>query len=311
MREHTFTATRMDTALAQVKRELGTGATILSSRRRADGVIEIRAAIAGEEDASAAPRESLLERILERGGLSPELARTIGARAPWAPRTLGEVPAAVADALAPQIDFRAPDLRNDRLVLALVGPTGVGKTTTLAKLAAEAALVHGRAAAIVSLDGYRIGATEQAERFADLIGIPLLVARDAESFSLALRRLADADIVFVDTPGRSPREHAAQTALAEILQKQSLEVTVTLCIAAATRDEELEQHLAVHAALRPSSITVTKVDEALRHDAAIRAPFATGLPLAWLSDGQRVPEDLDVATPERLAALLCGTEEGE
>ena len=85
-------------------------------------------------------------------------------------------------------------------------------------------------------------------------------------------------------------------------------MTSILCIAAATRREELDRTIERCAVLRPTHVALTKVDEALRHDAAVAAPVRGDLPLAWMTAGQRVPEDLEVATPAALAALLCGQE---
>lgn len=313
MGEHTYTAQRLDTALARVRRELGADAAILSSRRLDQGGFEIRARPAedGTPIDTLRPSASLLERLLAQTGLDTGIAKLLGASARRDARTLGEAQNALREALEAQIDFDTPELDHGRKIIALVGPTGVGKTTTLAKLAAEVALVRHRAVGIITLDGYRIGAVAQIQQYADLIGVPLQVARDAGSFARSVRRLADAEVIFVDTAGRSRSARSAQAQLAETLHSSGVEVNVTLCIAAATRTDELDQAIDRHTVLRPTHVAITKVDEALRHDATVAAPMSSGLPLAWLATGQRVPEDMEVATAGGLAALLCGQEDGE
>ena len=314
MPEHTYTAQSLDRALSRVKRELGADAVILSSRQLAGGgAFEVRALAA--EDATdfqqpvpASKNASLLERLLIRNGLDPQIARLFAVSAPGQPRTLREATEGLARSLADHVAFAAPDLDAPRKHLALVGPTGVGKTTTLAKIAAEAALIRQRAVGIISLDGYRIGAVQQVEQYADLIGVPLEVASDVSSFRRALRRLADAEVVLIDTAGRAPRDKAALGELAEILHSSDVEVEVTLCMNAASRKMELEDAVERHAVLLPKTLTITKLDEALQYDAIVSAHITSGLPLAWFTTGQRVPEDVEMATPEKLAAALCGEE---
>jgi flagellar biosynthesis protein FlhF len=315
MHTHTFTAARLETALDRVKRELGANAVIVSSKRLDPRRVEVRAVAAADasewrEPAAAPPREprSLVERLLIQGGVDEPLATYLASRAGGAPRTLREATEAVVEALRRSVEFALPDLRGPRRVLAFVGPTGVGKTTTLAKIAARTALVERRPVGLVTLDGYRIGATAQIEAFADLIGVPLEVARDATSFRRSLRRLADAEVVFVDTAGRAPRDDAALSELAAILQSTPDEVETTLCIAAATRRVELEHEIERHAVLAPRTLTVTKADEARQHGGVLSAHLIGALPLAWITTGQRVPEDVEVAAPEKLAAALCGEE---
>ncbi len=310
MSEHTYTAPRLHTALARVKRELGSDAAILSSRQLEGGEFEVRARAGGLASPRRAAGPSLLRRLLSRSGLDPELIELLTENEEET-QTLAGAQRVLTDALRSRISFEAPNLDLGRRTIALVGPTGVGKTTTLAKLAAEAALVRRRSVGIITLDEYRIGAAAQVQLYADLIGIPLEIARDRQSFERAMRRLADAEVIFLDTAGRAPRDRGAQAALAEILHLSGFEVNVTLCIAAATRSDELQSLIERHGVLRPKSITITKSDETLRHDATVASPMLSGLPLAWMTTGQRVPEDVERATPAGLAAVLCGLEESE
>jgi flagellar biosynthesis protein FlhF len=201
----------------------------------------------------------------------------------------------------------APGLApNGPRVVALVGPTGVGKTTTLAKLAAKAALIDRRRVGLISVDDYRIAGAEQLGRYADLIGVPMEVAHDARSLEVALRRLADADLILVDTAGRSPRDTDATRRTAETLHGAQEGVEVQLCVAAATGHAELRVTVEQNAVLRPRKLLITKLDEAVRHGGIVGAQVMAGLPLTYFTTGQRVPEDIEVASPERVASLLIG-----
>ncbi|MFK7988943.1 MAG: AAA family ATPase [Sandaracinaceae bacterium] len=315
---HTYTSPRLESALARVKRELGKDAIIVSSRRVDARGFEVRAVAAehaggwtepGGTPPSAPP--PLLERLLVQSGLEPGLSQLLAGSAPGRARTLGECTRALAASLESHIAFERPSFEPNEhgpRAIAWVGPPGVGKTTTLAKIAAEAALIERRAVGLITLDAYRVGAVAQIEQLADLMGVPLEVAEDASSFRRAMRRLADAEVVFIDTAGRARRDEAAIGQLAETLHSTENNVDVTLLLGATARPLEIADAVERHQVLMPKWLTMTKLDEALSHDAVVTAHVASGLPLAWFTTGQRVPEDVEVASAERLAAALCGEE---
>ncbi|MGE0791186.1 MAG: hypothetical protein AB7S26_36270 [Sandaracinaceae bacterium] len=320
MDERLYTAQRMDAAIRRVKRELGHDAVIVSSRL-ADGRYQVRAVPAERAEGVTMPTSasdlaragSLLHRLLLKSGLPAEVADALSAGSPSDARTLRDAVEALTVRVRETMAFDRPDLSKDRRRIAFVGPTGVGKTTTLAKVAAHAALIHQRRVGIITLDTYRVGALSQIEAFADLIGVPLETARDERSFGRALRRLSDADLVFIDTAGRAPRDKAAFMRLAEILHcaedtEDTEAVEVNLLVSATTRPAELDEIVERHAVLLPSWITITKVDEARQPDVLALAQLASARPLAWVTTGQRVPEDLVEATPEGVAAALTGEE---
>jgi flagellar biosynthesis protein FlhF len=187
--------------------------------------------------------------------------------------------------------------------VALAGPTGVGKTTTIAKLAAHAALKHGQRVALISLDTYRIGAQEQIGHYARLIDVPLVVAHDAFSFKQALQRFASYDLVLIDTAGRSPLQvEAHRTQLAQLFAGQGIQVY--LIMAGATRWLELSSAMQELSAPGSSALILTKLDEAVALGSCVNASHVSGLPIAFVTTGQRVPEDLAVAAPQDLAARL-------
>ncbi|MEM9188694.1 MAG: hypothetical protein AAGF12_05935 [Myxococcota bacterium] len=319
MLERSFRAKRFDDAIAQIKSELGADAVILSSRqitpsgRRGDLCVEVRA-IAAEDAGRMGYRSggsSPLERRLTTMGVPPSAVRALAGRVI---REMGGEPAnmlaakdALTTALEEELVFAGP-LGQESRAVALVGPTGVGKTTTVAKIAARASLLDLRRVSLITLDQYRIGATEQIEHYAELIGVPLEVAHDRRSLEVALRRQADADLVLIDSAGRSPRDIAAVGELSETLLGVDESVEVALCVPAAIRDSELTQVANVLAPLRPSRLLCTKLDEAVFLGSIIAAQVQTDLPLSYFTTGQRVPEDIEVAGAPRLAALMCGEE---
>ncbi len=321
MLERSYRAKRFDEALVQVKTELGPDAVILSSRQAGRAGIEVRAIrledalrMGYTDGTPEALAQSPFERRLKRIGIPPAAARRISRAVAV---EMGEEPAnlfaaqqALAKAFGDEMAFCGSLGRSLRCV-ALVGPTGVGKTTTLAKLAAIAALVDGREVAFVSLDQYRIGGTEQLGRYAELIGCPMEIAHDRRSLEIALRRLGRAELVFIDTAGRSPRDTAAIGELAECVHGVDEPVEVALCLPAAMRDCEVSVTCDVLSPLRATRLVATKLDEAVYLGSVVAAQLQSGLPLAHFTTGQRVPEDIEVAGPHRLAAMMCGEEEEE
>lgn len=184
----------------------------------------------------------------------------------------------------------------------LVGPTGVGKTTTIAKIAARAALIDGRRVALVTLDNYRVGGVEQIRTFADLIGIPLEVAETPA----ALAELIDPsnDLTLIDTAGRSPRDAAAIAELA--VHVAGLHLEVHLVVPAGATAAQIDELIQRYAALAPSRLLFTKLDECERAAELALAPSRTGLPITWVTTGQQVPEDIEQPTAARVLELASG-----
>jgi flagellar biosynthesis protein FlhF len=182
----------------------------------------------------------------------------------------------------------------------LVGPTGVGKTTTIAKLAARAALIENKRVALLTLDNYRVGGVDQIRTFADLIGVPLgVVASPAE---LADAIDDDNDLTLIDTAGRSPRDAAAIAELADGI-KRCGPIETHLVVAAGSNATAIESLANRYRALAPSRMLFTKVDEVENAAEMARAPLRLELPITWITTGQSVPEDIEEPTPERVMEL--------
>ncbi len=176
--------------------------------------------------------------------------------------------------------------------VALVGPTGVGKTTTIAKLAARYILRHGRRhVALVSTDGYRVAAHDQLQTYGTLLGVPVYVAEGGEQLRNVLEDLEERHLVLVDTAGMGQRDRRLEEQF-RLLRQGSPRLRSYLVMSANTDGSTLAEIAATFRRARVDGAILTKIDEAVSLGGALSALVGSGLPLAYLSDGQRVPEDL-------------------
>jgi flagellar biosynthesis protein FlhF len=196
-----------------------------------------------------------------------------------------------------------------RRAAVLVGPTGVGKTTTVAKLAALFALQAGRKVGLITVDTFRIAAVEQLKTYAKIMGLPIEVALDAASLRSAVTALSDRDLILVDTAGQSPRDEESLRELASFFPAE-LGLEVHLVLSVTTRTRDLGQILGRYAALRPTRLLLTKLDETECLGPLLSLPLGSRLPVSYLTTGQNVPDDLEEASPAGLAAYLCRQLEG-
>jgi flagellar biosynthesis protein FlhF len=185
-------------------------------------------------------------------------------------------------------------------VVVVVGPTGVGKTTTIAKLAARWSMLHGSDdLALVSTDGYRIGAREQLHTYARILGAPMHAANGAEELGQVLERLKSKKLILIDTAGMGPRDTRLAGQLAA-LQRGAARARVLLALPAHGEAQALEEILAAFAGAAPAACVLTKVDEAASLGAALSTAIRHRLPIAYVCNGQRVPEDLHGALQKKV-----------
>lgn len=199
---------------------------------------------------------------------------------------------------------RIPVLNDDPLasggILALVGPTGAGKTTTIAKLAARYAQRFGtRDLALVSTDHYRVGAQEQLFTYGRLLGVPVHSAGNAEELRQVLARLSDRKLVLIDTAGIGPRDLQLQQQLGELAAVRA-RLQTWLVLPAATQYADLDAIVQRYAAAKPVACVLSKLDETQRIGGALSAAIRANLPITYVCDGQRVPEDLQLARADQL-----------
>ncbi|HEY1812731.1 MAG TPA: hypothetical protein VGG74_10325 [Kofleriaceae bacterium] len=212
--------------------------------------------------------------------------------APAAPSARGTAPMVTSPLTAPS---------TGRCIM-LVGPTGVGKTTTIAKLAARAALIENKRVALLTLDNYRVGGVDQIRTFADLIGVPLGVVGSPAELADAIDD--DNDLTLIDTAGRSPRDVAAIAELADGI-KRCAPIETHLVVAAGSNATMIESLANRYRALAPSRMLFTKVDEIDSAAEMARAPLRLELPITWITTGQSVPEDIEEPTAERVMQLAA------
>jgi flagellar biosynthesis protein FlhF len=190
-----------------------------------------------------------------------------------------------------------------RQVIAVVGPTGSGKTTTIAKLALHPDMFAGRKVGLLCLDTYKVGGVEQLENFASIARLPLEVAYSTSQLSRAMRRLRKREVVLVDTSGTSPRS-AADVAAFDALLRQLAPDEVHLTLPAGLHREYVRHLVGEYAAHRITHVLRTKLDEYPRDTGAAAAAAEQGLPIRWVTCGQGVPHDVKlVDDPQAVDAV--------
>ena len=193
----------------------------------------------------------------------------------------------------------------ERRVVALVGPTGVGKTTTVAKLAAAFRLNEQRRVGLITIDTYRIAAVDQLKTYADIMNLPLEVAATAQEMRAALAALADCQLVLIDTTGRSPRDAmriAEQRSLLAVADPD--EVHLVLSATSSSACQQLATR--AYASTNPTSLILTKLDELPQAGNLAALLRESSLPLSYTTHGQNVPDDIRPAQRRWLARSLTG-----
>lgn len=260
-------------------------------------------------DAPVAPRTTRLGRLFAGLGLEGRVAQTVSRRvkelaqrtptAPDGPSDEELLREALADvaAVAPW-----PLAGHGKKLVALVGPSGVGKTTTAAKLAARAVLDGGLTVTFVCTDGFRVGAAAQLERYAELLGARFVLAQDADELRAAIAD-AKTDLVVVDTAGHGAPE-GMDAALASLPPTSPMARHVLLCLPAALRAVDAERFARCYAPVAPTGVCITKIDETSAPVGLVHGAAAARLPLVAFCFGQRVPEDVAPATAGALLDYL-------
>jgi len=194
-----------------------------------------------------------------------------------------------------------------RRIVALVGPTGVGKTTTIAKLAANFRLRDGIRMGLVTVDTYRIAAVEQLRTYAEIIDLPMKVVTSPREMRRALDELAGLDLVLIDTAGRSPRDELKIQELKSLLvEAQVDEVHLVLSLVASPKS--LQATAEKFAPAGTTAMILTKLDEAVGMGSLLSVARRVPLPVSYLTTGQDVPDDIEHASARRVARLVLGEE---
>lgn len=255
------------------------------------------------ELASKHPLRVSLYKKLSELGLSAEVCKYLAKGLD----SSGDVEQAMQAALK-QLNHQLPIANDDMLnhggVYAMVGPTGVGKTTSIAKLAARFAMQHGqRHVALISTDTYRIGAHEQLMTYGRLLGVPVHAAADQQELQQLLHKLHDKKLVLIDTAGMSQRDMGLSEQFAE-LRHTSSKIRPYLVLSANAQQETLDEVIAAFRKARPEACIITKLDEAASLGGVLSSVLKHRLPLAYISTGQKVPEDIQPARAADMVARM-------
>lgn len=261
----------------------------------------------GQSGADLLPDDSPLARELAASGVSTDLIRKIVDTLNTLPVQSGNqsVKGRLSETLGRLIKF-AGNLKlkkNSPRIIALVGPTGVGKTTTTAKLAAMYALNKGNKVALITMDIFRVGAVEQLKTYSRIMGIPLEVASTPKELEKAVERHSACDLIFIDTAGRSHKDKEKLDEMKNFLEDK-IAMEIYLCLSATTKDRELEEVLNRFKVFQISKVVFTKIDECESFGNMVNLLMKDNLQIAYFTTGQRVPEDIEIATPAKLADMI-------
>jgi len=333
-----FEAKDVQEALRQVKEALGEEAIILSTRKikkpsaTLGAYDRARVEVIAATDQPANPpaffpvhfassdrpkerpqseegvrEDPITQRILSIG-LVPEFVNNLlkGIRGLQKKQGYVRFPDAYRDWLRTQlmeaVEVSAPYLQGAK-IWAFIGPTGVGKTTTLAKLAAHFHLRMSKRITLITIDTYRIGAIEQLKTYARILGLPLEVAVSREELKEIIGKNRDQDLLLIDTAGRNPHDPAVMEELKDYWTVDAA-VENHLVLSATMKDRDLAQMVHRFSTLPIQSYVITKIDETEEYVPIFNQLLRYKKPLSYLTNGQRVPEDIELATKGRVANLI-------
>ena len=203
------------------------------------------------------------------------------------------------------IDVKDPfDIKeNNQIIAAFIGTTGVGKTTTIAKIAARLMLERAKKVGLISLDAYRIGAMEQLKTYANILGVPCFQAFKKKDLLFALRRMEGKDVVLIDTAGQSQYDRSRLDELRRLIPGE-LNISTHLLLSIATAESEMNKAADNFKCLNYQSYIFTKKDETQKCGTILNQIVKQSLPVSYITTGQNVPEDIDQAERDKLLKLI-------
>ena len=190
-----------------------------------------------------------------------------------------------------------------QILSAFIGTTGVGKTTTIAKLAAHLMLKARKKVGLISVDSYRIGAIEQLKTYANILGIPCFPAFAKKDLVFALKKMEMRDVILIDTAGQSQYDRARIEELKKMIS-DDLEINSQMLLSVSTTESEMAQAAVNFSSLKSQSYIFTKVDESQRCGSLINQIMKRHLPISYITTGQNVPEDIEKADKEKIFGLI-------
>jgi flagellar biosynthesis protein FlhF len=341
MHIRTFRAANLNSALTMIRQQMGPDAAVLHTRQVNGGLlgrlrgqsIEVTAGLKHHNDVRTGPARDQtagegenrtpidaprrqpphgrLHHDLQRSGWPTDVIDAWQSQRvvsfATSPETTESLLQQFGDWASRQIRIVSPiDLRHaGPRVVALVGATGVGKTTTIAKLAGQFRLDHSARVGLLTVDSFRAAAVEQIQAFADALAAPLEVVRTIDQVPEALGRLADVDLILVDTVGQSPRDQQPLAELSRLLAAIGPHET-HLVIDANNSLTAAEDTLRAFAVCDPTAMVLSKVDEVRSAAPTLAVALACPLGFSYLTTGQSVPHDIRPATRESVSELASG-----
>ncbi|MEW6481510.1 MAG: flagellar biosynthesis protein FlhF [bacterium] len=192
-------------------------------------------------------------------------------------------------------------------IITLIGPTGVGKTTTLAKIAADFAFEKHKKVSVITVDTYRIAAAEQLKTYTDILGIPLEVVYFPSEFKKAIETHSSSDLILIDTAGRSQRNSIQMAELKAFISQAGYNLENCLILSSTTKYKELLDIADNFKRVSFHKVIFTKTDEAVCFGGILSLSSKIEQPIIYITTGQNVPEDIEQANPTKLAKMVFGT----
>lgn len=242
-----------------------------------------------------------LQQVLEQNDLTEEVIKKILEKISEMDENISEferVKAAIKD----MIDIS--DLEMEGIVV-LVGPTGVGKTTTIAKIAGRLALVEKKKVGLITVDTYRIGAVEQLSTYADIMCIPFEIVFSVKEMESALESMKNCDVILIDTTGRSSKNAMQIAELNSFVQKANTK-NIHMVISSTTKNKDIDAILEGYKTLNFNSVIITKLDETTTYGSILNILDSAKKPLSFVTTGQNVPDDFKKLSVEDVSKLILG-----
>lgn len=202
-----------------------------------------------------------------------------------------------------------PAVKNPEIIC-FIGPTGVGKTTTIAKIAADLLLREGRKVGLITSDTYRIAAVEQLKTYAGILNIPIEVVDSAEDLNRAMEKLAACDIILMDTAGRNYQQKQYIDDLEKLLADKN-KIQINLVLSLTSKYEDMKRIIDNFQTIKMDQLLLTKQDETSSSGAILNLIYHYSIPVTYIANGQNVPDDILTATPELIANFVLGEKDND